>query len=216
MQPLMEQAERRYVQERLEALPRPVRLTVFTAPHCEACGPTVQLAEEISDVVPEVSVRVVDERDHQAEEAYGVDKRPALAVELEDDPEAANGIRFYGFPGGYEFDSLLEAIRRVSDQNPGLSPDLARYLAARTEPLRLQVFVTQSCPYCPRMVQLAHRMALASPHVRGEMIDAAEFPRLAAFYGVQGVPLTVIDGRARVVGAVPEARLLAELQRLSR
>jgi glutaredoxin-like protein len=213
---ILEAAERNYVRERLGELPRAVRLTLFTRDGCEACQASEQLARELTEVVPGLSLQLVGEEDRELVQRYGIDKWPALAVEPAEAAGPANGIRFYGFPGGYEFDSLLEAVRRVSRGEPGLGSDLVQYLAGRVEPLRLQVFVTQTCPWCPRMVQLAHRMALASPRVRAEMIDAAEFPRLAALYGVQGVPLTVIDGRVRVVGAVPEGRLLAELLRADR
>ena len=49
------------------------------------------------------------------------------------------------------------------------------------------------------MVQLVRRMALASALMRGDMMDAVEFPGLAA----RRVPLTVIDGRRAIVGAPP-------------
>jgi glutaredoxin-like protein len=213
---LMGTAEQDYVRQRLGDLPRPVRVVVFTREDCEACAATEQLVREIAEVVPEVQVRVVNEDEPATVQAYGVDKLPALAVEPADAPAPANGIRFYGFPGGYEFDSLLEAIVRVATAEPGLSGELMSELLALGEPLHLQVFVTQTCPYCPRMVQLAHRMALASPLVRADMVDAVEFPELAERYGVQGVPLTVLDEAGAVVGAVPESRLLAEIRRTRR
>lgn len=60
---------------------------------------------------------------------------------------------------------------------------------------------------------LAHQMALESPMVVGEMIEAMEFPQLADRYGVSGVPQTTInDGAGNAVGAMPEANLIAEIQ----
>lgn len=47
------------------------------------------------------------------------------------------------------------------------------------------------------------------------MVEAMEFPELADRYDVSGVPQTtiVINGNAsHVVGAVPEAQLLKEIQ----
>lgn len=50
--------------------------------------------------------------------------------------------------------------------------------------------------------------------IQAEMVEATEFPSLAQQYGVQGVPQTTIEnGKAHVVGAVPEPTLLAEIQR---
>jgi hypothetical protein len=62
-------------------------------------------------------------------------------------------------------------------------------------------------------VVLAHQMALESPMVEAEMIEAMEFPELATRHGVGGVPQTTInDGAGMVVGAVPEPHLVEEIQ----
>jgi hypothetical protein len=55
-------------------------------------------------------------------------------------------------------------------------------------------------------------MALESPMVEAEMIEAMEFPELAGLYDVSGVPQTTInEGAGTVVGAVPEAYLLDQI-----
>jgi hypothetical protein len=60
---------------------------------------------------------------------------------------------------------------------------------------------------------LAHQMAIESPHVQAEMIEAMEFPELTNRDNVNGVPQTTInEGAAYVVGAVPEDYLMAEIQ----
>lgn len=207
--------EQQYVRDRLAGMPRPVKMVLFTdGTDSEWSHYTEVLGTELMDTVPELSL-IVRHHTDPAARAFQVDNTPAMAlVPGEDDGDLpTNGIRFFGFPGGYEFDSLLEAIRRVSTADPGVSGDLLQYVVGLQEPLHLQVFVTQSCPYCPRMVQLAHRLALASPMVRGDMIDASEFPALSDRFGVQGVPMTIINSKGSVVGAVPEHRLLAELRR---
>jgi len=54
---------------------------------------------------------------------------------------------------------------------------------------------------------------MASELVRADMVEAIEFPHLANKYQVYGVPLTVINEKGRVEGAVPEARLIQEVLR---
>lgn len=62
---------------------------------------------------------------------------------------------------------------------------------------------------------LAHQMAMESPFVQAEMVEAMEFPELSDKYGVNGVPHTTInDGAGNLIGAVPEPNLLAEIQRV--
>lgn len=61
---------------------------------------------------------------------------------------------------------------------------------------------------------LAHQMALESPLIQAEMVEAIEFPELSQRHAVSGVPQTTInDGAGVVVGAVPEDYLLAEILR---
>jgi len=61
---------------------------------------------------------------------------------------------------------------------------------------------------------LAHMMALESPLVQAEMVEATEFPELSEQFGVSSVPHTTINrGKGNVIGAVPEANLLAEILR---
>ena len=60
---------------------------------------------------------------------------------------------------------------------------------------------------------LAHQMAIESPLVQAEMVEAMEFPDLANRHNVSGVPQTTVnDGAAHVVGAVPEDYLISEIQ----
>jgi hypothetical protein len=58
-------------------------------------------------------------------------------------------------------------------------------------------------------------MAMENPQmVLAEGVEAMEFQDLSEEYGISGVPDTVINaGVGRVVGAVPEGNLLAELMR---
>lgn len=60
---------------------------------------------------------------------------------------------------------------------------------------------------------LAFQMALESPLVQAEMIEATEFPELSDQFSVSGVPQTTINlGAGTVVGAYPEEQLLEEIQ----
>jgi hypothetical protein len=61
---------------------------------------------------------------------------------------------------------------------------------------------------------LAHQMAMESPWVEAEMVEAVEFPELSSQHKVSGVPQTTINhGKGTVVGAVPEEYLIREISR---
>ncbi len=60
---------------------------------------------------------------------------------------------------------------------------------------------------------LAHAIAVESPHVVADAVEAQEFPDLAAQYRVMGVPKTVVNDTVEIVGAVPEEQLISEVLR---
>jgi hypothetical protein len=62
-------------------------------------------------------------------------------------------------------------------------------------------------------VALAHQLAMESPLIQAEMIEANEFYEIAMRYNVSGVPQTNINNDAVVIlGTVPEENLLQELK----
>jgi glutaredoxin-like protein len=204
---LLNERDAKVVSERLARLPRAVTLVVFTQEfECSYCRETRELASELaSHSGGKLSVEVKDlTADKARAEALGVDKIPAIAVLAADGRD--HGIRFFGIPAGYEFVSLLSAIELVAKGDSGLAPATREKLKTLTAPLELQVFVTPTCPYCPRAVTLAFQMAVESPSITAAMVEATEFPHLANRHQVSGVPHTVIgDSDQPMVGALPEA-----------
>jgi len=55
-------------------------------------------------------------------------------------------------------------------------------------------------------------MALESPRITADVIEASEFPHLVQKYRVMGVPKTIINENTHVEGAVPEQNLLQYVQ----
>jgi len=192
---------------KLTSLSKPVTLAVFTQEfECDYCKETRELAEELAGLSNgKVRVEVYDfVQDAAKARSLAIDKIPAIAV-LEGSGED-HRIRFFGIPAGYEFASLLESIDMMSKGDSGLTPASREKLKGLASTVNLQVFVTPTCPYCPRAVVTAFRMAMESPHVTASMVEATEFPHLSNKYQVSGVPHTVIgDSPQPMVGAYPEA-----------
>jgi glutaredoxin-like protein len=210
---LLDDKTRADVQKMLADLAGPARLVMFTQEvECDFCAETRQLVEEVAALSDDLSVEVHDfMADTEAVERYGIDKIPAIAIMGGDGQDY--GVRYYGIPSGYEFTSLLHDILAVG-AGPGavgLSPDTLAALENLSKPVHLQVFVTPTCPYCPRAVLLAHAMAIVSDKVRADTVEATEYPHLAIKYSVMGVPRTVINEDHFVEGAAPEPMLLAKI-----
>jgi glutaredoxin-like protein len=207
---MLDQNTARKAKELLGALSGKVKLLVFTQEtECMFCAQNKELAQDMAGLSDRISVEVYDFlKDEHTANRYGIDKIPALAVAGE---SMDYGIRFFGIPSGYEFVSLIEAIRLVSSGEHGLSEDTVRRMSAVKTPVHIQVYVTPTCPYCPRAVVLAHKLALLSEHVRADMIEAIEFPHLATRHAVMGVPKSVINETHFVEGAVPEKAFVDKL-----
>ena len=208
----------RQVKEIFAGLKNPVEILFFgKRTDCEYCQENLQLLEEVTGLSDHIKVQVYDLEDHaDLARQYRIDKAPGFVITgREDDRVIDYGIRYYGIPSGYEFTSLVNDLVMVSSRNSALSEPTREFLKNLTSPIHLQVFVTPSCPYCPRAVVLAHQMAMESPWVEAEMIEATEFFDLANQYEVSGVPHTVINhGKGNIVGAVPEEMLVKEIQRI--
>jgi len=194
------------VRDHLAAIDTPVTLLLFTqtigAP--ETALATKQILDEVADLNDQVTVAEVNfvlERERAT--LYGIDRIPAIVV-LRNGEDT--GIRFVGAPAGYEFMSLVEAVIAAGTGDSGLSAESRQQIAEQaTSAIDIKVFVTPTCPHCPRAVTLAHRMAIESPQIRATCIEATEFIDLSRQYRVTGVPKTVINGSVEIFGAVPEA-----------
>ena len=208
--PLLNEEIAEQVKQELADLAGPVRLAMFTQEfECRFCAETRQLVEEIVQLSDQLTAEVYNfVADEEKAEELGIDKIPAIAVIGAED----YGVRFFGIPSGYEFASLLHAIKLVAAGEPELSEDTLKALTELSEPVHIQVFVTPTCPYCQTSVMLTHQMAVASPMVRGDMVEATEFPHLATKYQVMGVPRTVINETVHIEGAAPEPMVLEKLR----
>jgi len=184
---------------------------------CDYCDDTRRLIEEVVGLSDKLSTSVYDlEADKAVADQYNVDKAPSIVIAAKDDGKVTDhGIRYAGIPSGHEFSSLINDMILVSKRDSALQQETRDFLKDLKSPVKMYIFVTPTCPYCPRSVMLAHQMAFESPMVEAEMVEAIEFPELSNRFNVSGVPQTTInDGAGTVVGAVPEQHLLTELKRI--
>lgn len=195
--------DKEYVENLLQNLPQKVKIVYFTQElNCDYCNDTQQLLSELAELSNgNVELEIYNfQVDKDKVEEYKVDKVPAIAIIGEKD----YGIRYYGIPAGYEFSSVLEDIQTVAKGESGLSEKSIEKIKEINRPLRIQVFVTPTCPYCPSAVLMAHKIAMQNDNITADMVEATEFMELSQKYHVQGVPRTVIGDHHFIEGAVPE------------
>ena len=194
----------------VEGLVNPVRILMFTQEmECRFCAETKQLLMELAALSDKIQVEVHDYvADSTLANQYGIDKIPAVVIMREKD----YGIRFYGLPFGYEFQTFLNGLTGVSKGTSGLSEEVKQALLEIKTPVNIKVFVTLTCPHCPVAASMAHRFAMENDMIKAEVIDASEFPQLALKYSVVGVPKTIIDEKVEFLGVVSESIFLEHLK----
>lgn len=137
---ILGESDRKEIRKILGELPNPVKLVNFTQTfECESCRDTHAVLEELAEISDKLSLEVWNfavDKEKVAE--YGVDKIPATVVE----GSRKARIRIYGPPEGYEFASLLDTIKLVSEADSALEPGSRSRLATLDKPIHLEVLVT--------------------------------------------------------------------------
>jgi glutaredoxin-like protein len=178
------------------------------AENCETCDLTRELLEEVASLSDKIKFETYDfQNDKDQVEKYNIDKVPALVIKGEQD----FGIRFYGVPSGYEFNSLLNAMENVSRGNINLPGVIKEDLDKLTKDIHVQVFVTPTCPHCPNAVKTAQNFAMYSSRIKADMVEISEFPDLAQKYQVMSVPKVVINENVDFVGALRDRDYLEKI-----
>jgi glutaredoxin-like protein len=210
---LIPDTEAQALKAHLEArLDRPVMLDLFVEPRspivvpgrapCELCEETRVLLEDVASLSDRIALAVHDiDAEPDLARTLGVTRVPTLVLR-----GAARGtVRYVGIPAGLEFGTLLDDLAAVSSGATRLGQASRQKLAALARPVHVQVFVTPTCPYCPKVASLAHQAAVESAQVTADVVEITEFPDLAERYHVHGVPKVVMNDRLELLGMQPEA-----------
>ena len=208
---LLPRSVQEQLQKEFKQVTAPVTLLVFTQElQCGPCKQNDQLVDELAKLSPKIRVEKHEfSKDMLTAKNYGIDKIPAIIPV----GAKANGVRFFGIPSGYEFSNLIEAIKDASRGGAGLSAAAIARLEKIKKPVHIQVLVTPTCPYCTKMVRLAHQFAMYNSLIRADMVELGEFPYLAQKYDVVGVPMTVINEKTMLSGAVSEEKFLEAVEK---
>ncbi len=182
-----------------------VKIIFVSGKDCASCDKIreiLKLLDEVSNGKINIEEYDFDENKKIVEE-YNVEMYPALIIISE--YNKTGNIKFYGIPAGYEFISLIESIFMVSLGRTALSDNTKSIIKEIRKPVKIQVFVTPTCPHCPRAVIMAHQLAMENKNIESHMIEATEFSELSMKYHVMTVPKIVInEGKSVFEGALPE------------
>ena len=175
---------------------------------CRYCKETEELYKEVIELSDLLKLETYTiENNKEKFDEYKVERIPTAVIKGHN----KGLIRFVGIPAGYEFTTLLEDLIDASRGKVDLKERNKRKVEAVKEPLHIQVFVTPTCPYCPRAVRIAHKMAFLNENILADMVEASEFPNLSEKYGVYAVPKIVVNDKVEFEGALPEDQFIREV-----
>jgi alkyl hydroperoxide reductase subunit AhpF len=139
---LLREKDREFVRTTLADMKGTARLVLFTSREdCDYCDITESFLEDIASLASGVTVEVLSlEDDGSRAGELGIDKAPGIALLGGRD----HGIRYYGLPTGYEFNTFVETIGRAADDDSGLMPETAAALASLSKPVTITVFSTKT------------------------------------------------------------------------
>jgi len=213
MDRLIDEESRQELKEKFQKeMKRPVELLVFIDPadeqHKDYSDFSVQISKELAEIDDRIKVKVFNKGDPECEK-YEVSRFPSILI----DPDSGYKIRYTGAPAGQEGWGFVETITLVSRDEHGLLPVNADKLRNLDKEVKVQVYVTPSCPYCPMAVVLANKAAIAAKgKVMAECVEAYENPDLADLYNVSAVPQQVHnDGALISVGVQPEDKFIEDI-----
>ncbi len=193
--------EKDILKKKFVALVDDVEIAVFSQElECRFCKETRELVLELAAISPKIKVKVYDFVKNGDEDIkYNIKKIPAIAIIGKKD----YGIRYYGVPAGYEFAAFVDDIIDVSRGTTTLVENIKKKLAEIKKPVHIQVFVSPTCPFCPKMARLAHQFSIESEFIRADVIEMTEFPYLVQRYSIMSTPHIVINEDTSFVGMQP-------------
>lgn len=99
----------------------------------------------------------------------------------------------------------LEALQGLT--NPVEVEAVSGTLEKLTKDAELLLFIGPGCPACPHQVRSVATLALASPLVSVEIVDATQDQELATQYEISSVPTTIVNDELIMVGVIPAGEL---------
>ncbi len=173
---------------------------------CEYCKANLNMLNELAAIDDRIKLTVYDINKNSREaKLLGVDAAPSTVI----GGKRMYGMIYKGIPAGHEFASLVGDIIDASKNGTELSDKTKATLKGLNKHIDIKVFVTPTCPWCPRAVRTAHQFAIESKFISSSMIEASEFSELASKYSVMGVPKIVINDKYSFEGAQPEDTFLS-------
>ena len=172
----------------------------------DTCLTTENILTELSSISDKINLEIIDFcKPNDESSDLNIDRIPATII-----GQTGRAI-YYGIPSGYEFSTMVNSIINASRDCQNLSGDIIKHLTEIQNLIKIKVFVTPSCKYCPEIAELTLSLALQFNNIKTEVIEIQEYPELANNYHISTVPVTVINDKIRLDGQISSNTLVENI-----
>ena len=197
------------VENKFKDLKHEVQLLLFLQEaDCYHCREIKRLFEKLASITHKINLDVYNFAiDKEVAGRYNIKRVPAIAVIGNRDFR----IRYYCFPEEVLFYHLLDSIVEVSHGTPSISTKNKKFLEGLDTLVQLELFISPTCAYSWPAEKTALRLAMASDKINLDIIDAMKFQEVAEQYNIHGIPMTIVNGKECIFGALHEEDFIRAL-----
>jgi alkyl hydroperoxide reductase subunit AhpF len=216
-------SEEKYIQmikREMAKLTRKVTLKVFTSLKRQPDGSKVHECIDCQNIMNMLKIYeensngklTIEELsiydDQEFVKKYDVQRVPTI---LFIDNEGREIIRYLANPQGAEVQPFIKALF-VFAGAPNYYEATIQQNLNRIPPSTIKIMITNSCPYCPQVVEIASQFAIASKgKIRTVVIDILGNTDIGQYYDSAGVPYTIINEQKTLTGMVGPNEILRAL-----
>lgn len=176
----------------------------------ETCMEMASFLKAISTVSGRITVEFMEKgEDPQLDKLLNAELLPATGLFMDGQYMRA---AFHGVPGGQEINSFALALYNAAGPGQAVEEKILKKLGKLKKQNNIKVCVSLSCHHCPNVVTAGQHLALLSPHVTCEMIDARLYPDLVEQYKISRVPAIILNDGALYMGEKDREELLRLLK----
>lgn len=168
----------------LERMERKLTLTVYEDGQ-RAGMENRKIVEELMALSPKIQGRFL--------KATNEEERNCLSIDDEEGKDL--GLRFYGVPGGHEFNSFIIALYNAAGPGQAIDASLHQRILGIEKPMAIKIYISLSCTMCPDLVMAAQRIGALHDKIHVSVYDLSYYPEVKEELGIRSVPcMQIQDG----------------------
>ena len=193
-----------------DKLDKPLKLKVIIEEGNDTCMELGSFLKAIVSLNGKLELAFLEKgEDPHADELLDATMLPVVGFFRE---EEYLGVSFHGVPGGQEINSFALAVYNAAGPGQAVEEKLLKKISKLKKQNNIKVCVSLSCHHCPAVVTAGQHIALLSPNVVCEMVDARLYPELVEKYKISRVPAVIINNSALYMGEKDMGELLGLLR----